>query len=278
VQSSETLCEDGRDNDCDGLTDCAEAACNGLGCGAGKVCAGNLCSNADGGTPQASESICNDGFDNDADGNTDCADLGCDDRTCAPNSYRCKDLSCQCKPPNSATAQTVESLCADGADNDCDGQTDCSDPNCITDAGTCVAEVNCGDGADNDLDGRTDCADTDCLFKTCVAGTASVCCGPYPAVANTASCINTGTDPNNCGGCGTVCASGACQPASGSGRFSGVCTCPSGTDGQCPMSGPTRQQCSGTLCDCSDDSDKCNKNRGQDCQQASGADFCFYGN
>ena len=46
------------------------------------------------------------------------------------------------------------------------------------------------------------------------------------------TCVNTSTDPNNCGNCGTVCASGVCN--------NGVCTC--GTGG-CASACPGNPAC-----------------------------------
>jgi hypothetical protein len=49
--------------------------------------------------------------------------------------------------------------CADGFDNDQDGDIDCADPDCAA-AALCLED--CADGLDNDLDGDTDCADSSC--------------------------------------------------------------------------------------------------------------------
>ncbi len=58
VQVMETNCSDGLDNDCNGLTDCQEAACLGLACGAnGKTCgaAGTCLCTGNGGAVEVSE-------------------------------------------------------------------------------------------------------------------------------------------------------------------------------------------------------------------------------
>jgi len=49
-------------------------------------------------------------------------------------------------------------------DNDCDGRTDCSDTECVSDPAcvTCRPEV-CWDGIDNDCDTIVDCEDSDCI-------------------------------------------------------------------------------------------------------------------
>ncbi|MFT4705039.1 MAG: hypothetical protein ACI81R_002747 [Bradymonadia bacterium] len=73
-------------------------------------------------------------------------------------------------PDTADTADTAEEVtdptetqCADGADNDGDGDTDCADSDCAA-AANCVSEAgSCDDGVDNDNDGRTDCFDTDCV-------------------------------------------------------------------------------------------------------------------
>jgi sialate O-acetylesterase len=81
---------------------------------------------------------------------------------------------------------TSEQSCTGGTDDDCDGQTDCADSDCVADAacdscenGVCgevesscscladcgaapVSEALCSDGGDDDCDGLVDCADTDC--------------------------------------------------------------------------------------------------------------------
>jgi len=71
-----------------------------------------------------------------------------------------------------------ETNCADGLDNDGDGLTDCSDPDCIS-ASSCSPETVCDDGIDNDSDGLTDCDDPDCFgVDGCSAKKAS-CSGDF---------------------------------------------------------------------------------------------------
>ena len=91
------MCDNGIDDDGDGLTDCADADC-----AADPACA-----------PPPPAEVCNDGIDNDGDGATDCADADCAaDPACAP-------------PP--------AEVCDDGVDNDGDGATDCADADCAAD-------------------------------------------------------------------------------------------------------------------------------------------------
>jgi hypothetical protein len=76
--SSEVTCDDGRDDDCDGLTDCEAPECQVAGqCG----CA-------------ASETQCGDGMDDDCDGLVDCADEDCGE--CVPGTTRYCDEPVYC--------------------------------------------------------------------------------------------------------------------------------------------------------------------------------------
>ena len=78
-EQAESLCTDGRDNDCDGLVDCADPDCGAKSCGAnGRVCGGSSCVCPGGST----ELACGDGKDNDCDGRVDCADPDCNARSC----------------------------------------------------------------------------------------------------------------------------------------------------------------------------------------------------
>ena len=262
VQASETICDDGKDNDCDGLVDCAEAACAGQSCATNRTCVGGQCISSDAGVQP--ETLCSDGLDNDNNGKTDCADLSCDGRTCASNGKVCQSLVCTCL--GGGAPQAVETSCADALDNDCDGLKDCADPSCLNDAGTCIAETNCYDGTDNDGDAKTDCADPDCNHKKCGSADAgSVCCGT--------SCKNLTNDPNNCGGCGSVCGgANQCEVIVSGGHTSGRCECT--TSSNCPAS--TSQTCNNQNCDCSDSDSRCAS--GQRCYDISGADLCYYDN
>lgn len=199
------------DNDCDGKTGCGDADCLGQACATGTVVAGRplfgTCKAAGTCTCVATEGTkelsCGDGFDNDCDGLIDCDDLDCQGKAGLPGAY-CSPgrpgLTCSnpaatggistctvCAPSkNFSLAQPSEKTCSDTIDNDCDGQTDCGDDDCVSATAVCGAnnercasdltcrcpdtsglESVCDDGQDNDCDSRKDCADGDCAGRSC---------------------------------------------------------------------------------------------------------------
>ena len=84
---------------------------------------------------------------------------------CNSNQNEFRDYSCfDQSAPNGAYCKyavtsiiSIESECANGIDDDCDGAVDCIDTDC---SASCT-EV-CSDGIDNDFDGLIDCDDLDC--------------------------------------------------------------------------------------------------------------------
>jgi hypothetical protein len=189
-------CSNSIDDDCNGKVDCADGTCQPAGGNPGKLCdtsRGLTCGAPDAGSSTCdvcpglealAEVTCNDSKDNDCDAKIDCADQGCDGKTCAVNGRQCANLLCECSG-NGGVAQTLESTCNDGADNDCDGKVDCLDTDCATkvcgaNGRTCsgtsclctgnggtaqptdAGETICDDNADNDCDGLVDCAETYC--------------------------------------------------------------------------------------------------------------------
>jgi len=95
------ICDDGVDNDCDGMIDCADKQC-----GANPACA-----------PAVTPEICDDGIDNDGDGKVDCAD-----RDCRKDPH--------CTVTHGKALEGKGKTCSDGIDNDGDGLIDCADPDC----------------------------------------------------------------------------------------------------------------------------------------------------
>lgn len=141
-------CDDGLDNDGDGLVDRADSGCDGP-------------HDAIEGDPEFGPTRCADGVDNDGDGQTDAADLGC-----------------------SATNTTADA-CRNGKDDDGDGHADFpADRGCAgwgdasensdnlgLDPG--LAHSQCEDGVDNDGDGHTDLEDAQCYNRASLHEVAS---------------------------------------------------------------------------------------------------------
>ena len=250
------VCNNNIDDNNDSVVDCADPGCGGLTCkltgatqvGAG-ACVGTACLCAvDGGVPEAAEQTCDDGKDNDCDVAVDCSDTGCLNRPCMLLSgvRGLCDAAKTCKCPG--TVENTNALCSDGVDNDCDGRTDCNDPDCQSRSGqlgkvcdaqnhTCTApdssgnatctfcpggqtaESTCGDSQDNDCDGVIDCEDSDCASAVCGGngrvcdGTAKlcVCSGNGGTAEATEATCGDGFD-NDCDG--TVdCADTNCRPS-----------------------------------------------------------------
>jgi hypothetical protein len=169
----ESTCDDGLDNDQDGLADCQDPDCIGrLGpdeldlrrtqqsssLGGGDTPSfrnrrwtiaayARRTSEAEGRVCQLPEMSCDDGFDNDGDGASDCDDTDC---MSVPG----------CEQPG------VE-ICDDEFDNDGDTLADCQDPECLGLEGAAgeicqQPEMSCDDGLDNDGDALVDCRDPEC--------------------------------------------------------------------------------------------------------------------
>ncbi|MBO6940738.1 MAG: hypothetical protein JJ863_37535 [Deltaproteobacteria bacterium] len=180
-ESDPDACNDGRDNDRDGMIDCRDSSCIGSGlCGVIIV---------EGARPEPENTFlkCTDRIDNDQDGNWDCGDRNCQaiqelccvtefsDYFCADgvdnddNGFRdCGDFSCRNNP--FVTVCDFEAVCDDGRDNDEDDLEDCDDPDCAG-IGDCPPPPDpipedtialCSDGIDNDRNGFRDCGDFSC--------------------------------------------------------------------------------------------------------------------
>ncbi len=154
--TEELDCTNGYDEDCDGLPDCFDPDC--------LVAAACEC-------PLGHEEICMDTFDSDCDGKTDCDDPDClpfiqdergalcsdgIDNNCSPDGrFDCQESTCL------SDIGSLEEICGDTRDNDCDDLVDCRDELDCTGAG--LAE-NCFDFIDNDCDNDADCDDPDCVI------------------------------------------------------------------------------------------------------------------
>jgi hypothetical protein len=124
---ADEICGDGKDNDCNGLTDDDDP-----------VCGGSVC------TAYTKKDNCTD-------------DLSCE-WVGNPNNGHCQDAE-QCE-----VTESPETSCSDGIDNDCDSEIDLDDSDC---SGSCEPDgrekgKKCSDGIDNDCDGLVDGADPEC--------------------------------------------------------------------------------------------------------------------
>jgi hypothetical protein len=183
-----TACDDGVDNDSDGVTD-YPAECG---------CASTADEDEDDPTPGA----CCDDVDNDGDGLTDYpADPGCGSAggDVAEDGPPCDDgvdddgdgvtdypAECGCVSPTDEDEEdpVTSAPCCDGLDNDDDGLTDYpEDPGCSNAGGDDGEGAACDDGADNDGDGVTDYpAECGCVGPTDdneVDVGSSVCCDGF---------------------------------------------------------------------------------------------------
>jgi hypothetical protein len=123
--------------------------------------------------------------------------------------------------------ETQETSCTDGVDNDCDGFTDASDPDCDTPP-VCVPtedpETSCEDGIDNDCDESIDCDDSDCSQDpACQTGMA---CSDYPdkgSCQNDPACVWEGSPKN-----GTCVDAAVCVP-----NETPEVSCTDGVDNDC---------------------------------------------
>lgn len=139
----ETNCSDRKDDDGDGVVDCADADC----------AKSDACKVGSG--PENTNARCSDWFDNDGDGFVDCDDPDCEGNgiTICKGSWKGEGdgpsagASAGEDLPELKDGMTVEDLIGKGGDKD----------------GERSDEV-CSDGVDNDNDGRVDCADFGCRF------------------------------------------------------------------------------------------------------------------
>ncbi len=229
-------CQDGKDNDEDGKTDCEDEGCKGY-----VFCLPDV-------KTENTAIDCNDAKDNDEDGKTDCDDDDCKGFVfCASKventavlcqdsldtdddgKVDCEDEDCQGFTFCATTEENTAIVCQDNRDNDGDGKIDCEDEDCQGFT-FCESKVEntaalCNDHQDNDDDGKTDCEDEDCqVFSFCVAGeenTSTACndhadndndslvdcddpdcqgftfCVTAPKVENTAALCRDGDDNDN---------------------------------------------------------------------------------
>ena len=161
--NASVACDDGLDNDADSLIDLADPGCV----------------NAADPSEQNATVACDDGLDNDGDALVDLSDPGC--ANAADASEQNAALACDdgldndgdalvdladpgCANAADTSEQNATSACDDGLDNDGDALIDLADPGCanVTDPSEQNATLACDDGLDNDGDALVDLADPGC--------------------------------------------------------------------------------------------------------------------
>ncbi|MBA4337208.1 hypothetical protein C0416_05585 [bacterium] len=135
------ICNNGLDDDEDGLKDCADPDCDQQ-------------EGPNGGTCSTTE-VCGDDYDNNGDGLVDCADVATCEGFADPRGFEC-----------TADGYREETNCGDGLDNDGDWSEDCDDPDCAGTTACTVDPENCNNGIDDDGDTKVDCADSECVGQT----------------------------------------------------------------------------------------------------------------
>ena len=152
-----SLCGDGKDNDGDGLTDAQDPGC----------------SKAKGLNAQ---DACRNGIDDDGDGLTDYApgggDPGCSgwgDASEWSDRPLCGATQSSCVPVGGILFSLPGDFCHDGVDNDGDGHADADDPDCAVAGNTFESPPPCANGADDDGDGLVDALDPDCYNRASAA-------------------------------------------------------------------------------------------------------------
>jgi hypothetical protein len=193
-EANEATCNDGEDNNCDGLTDCDD-----LSCAASPLC----------------QDPCTVNVDIDGDGQIACGDLEC--RSNAPN---CNLESCPTSGPGTQdfnqnglvgnsdpdcftwdynwTIHRAQEVCDDGIDNDHDTFIDCVDVNCA-DHPSCTGLEDCDDFIDNNGDGKIDCEDDSCTFDyKCYRG-GEIYCGANGDVSDDDNDGPLNCADNDCG-------------------------------------------------------------------------------
>jgi len=258
-QAGETDCGDGRDDDCDGKTDCRDEECEGHMCDDGLPCtyedrcAGGACA----GAPIECES--GECVDRACNGTQTCTQIpltgdDCDDADPCTYGDRCNAGACAATPV----------VCASDpcATRSCDGTSTCNlafspaGTPCTEDGNPCTLEQCDGGGA--------------CVSRAAADGAS--CGEAYEERCCGGACTNIFASDAHCGGCGTHCDGRGCAILPGT-SFAG-CRCT--FNSECLMNGPAwtcYDPGSGYYCNCHAAEDCA---PGQTCQQPSGHNYCLY--
>jgi hypothetical protein len=146
IRGGPEVCDDGEDNDDDGLVDCDDAPCPACGSGG--------------------DETCDDEVDNDDDRLVDCADPDCFDgcpghEDCDNSADDDSDASVDCDDPDCFNGCPGHEDCDNGLDDNGNGDIDCEDYECWFPGLWCPED--CENGRDDDGDLLVDCFDeSDC--------------------------------------------------------------------------------------------------------------------
>ena len=98
--------------------------------------------------------------------------------TCQTFGFTGGALRCtpQCQVDTNGCSSTAAENCTNGQDDDRDGQTDCSDQDCLSNPACGGQPEQCTNGVDDDRDGQTDCSDVDCSSDPACSGSNEEVC------------------------------------------------------------------------------------------------------
>ena len=175
------ICGNGLDDDCNGLADCFDRACQ-----------------SDPACINRKKEVCDNGKDDDGNGLVDCKDPACfGDKACVVPGRE---------------------ICNNNLDDDDDGLIDCKDPDCANDPACVIRPGNeiCDNGKDDNGDGLTDCSDPQCkTFPACL----QAACAPdvdFGAIASSGASVTKTIST-----VGATASYSTCAPPGGVARVAG---------------------------------------------------------